>query len=342
MERTKELYITAILDYTNYYKIKSLEELLHDTQAKDNIIDYIEYLKKENYSYSHQNIVKSALTHFYTINDVLLNWKQIPKFMSDRNKAAGCRSYTYEEIKKMGNATGQTYRSMIYFMSSTSVRLGALEELKVGHLVQIAKESLYQVTVYAGDKYEYKTFTTPETRQFIDEYLGKRKSDGEQITEDSPLFRVEYDPKEPNKDARAVDRFKVKGQLVRIRRESGVAPPKKVERGSKERYHKMQVANGQRKFCYNKLDEAGVSKQVFEYLVGHKQGLDIGGKHYFEPSDSRLLEEHKKAINLLTIDEQFRLQEKLDTTEKKQQVQINDLRQQLGDMRQVRLAGGMI
>ena len=47
---------------------------------------------------------------------------------------------------------------------------------------------IYKVKVYPGENEEYITFTTPECKAAIDNYLDFRKRNGELITHDSYLF----------------------------------------------------------------------------------------------------------------------------------------------------------
>lgn len=66
------------------------------------------------------------------------------------------------------------------------------DELKFGDLKAV--EDLYEVTVYAGEKEEYKTYCTPEAREALDEYLNTRR-DGKEYTTNYPMRDKGYKTK---------------------------------------------------------------------------------------------------------------------------------------------------
>jgi hypothetical protein len=67
--------------------------------------------------------------------------------------------------------------------------------------------SLYQLTIYPGHKDQHITFCTPEATEAIDSYLSYRIRAGEQLNDQSPLFR---------RDFRADDLFKVRNNIKPI------------------------------------------------------------------------------------------------------------------------------
>lgn len=121
------------------------------------------------------------------MNDVILNWKRIKKYIgSDKtgNEIIGKdRGYLLEEIQQILNFADQRVKAAFLILSSTGIRIGALGTLKIGDLERIS--DLYKITVYSGDKEQYITFTTPEAAKEIDTYLEFRKRRGEKLTEDS-------------------------------------------------------------------------------------------------------------------------------------------------------------
>ena len=57
------------------------------------------------------------------------------------------------------------------------------------------------------------------------------------------------------------------------------------------------------------MQRAKIDKTIREMLVGHSTGLD---KAYYKPQDEEILQEYLKAVNLLTIQNEYRLQTQLD------------------------------
>ena len=78
-------------------------------------------------------------------------------------------------------------------MSSSGLRHGAVNILKLRDLEKIEKYNIYQITAYRkSKKYSYKTFCTPECKALIDSYLDYRKHEGEQLKGNSPLIREQF------------------------------------------------------------------------------------------------------------------------------------------------------
>lgn len=93
---------------------------------------------------------------------------------------------------------------MILLMSSAALRVGAVATLRVKDLEPINKYNLYKVTVYTKSiKSRYFSFCTPECRNTIDQYIEHRKRWGECITDDSPLFRTDYNARGRNKNKKS-------------------------------------------------------------------------------------------------------------------------------------------
>ena len=88
--------------------------------------------------------------------------------------------------------------------------------------------------------------------------------------------------------------------------------------------------HGFRKFFKTTCINSGMNPLYSEYLMGHKSGLT---KSYFKPSDLELLEGNDKAlgyvaaINDLTINEEYRLNKKVNELQLKND-QIMELERQ--------------
>jgi hypothetical protein len=328
-DRTRQLYKKALIDYAAFLKIDKLEDLLTLKNIQQSIINYLDHLTDQNYSYSHRNIAKSAIAYFYMRQDILnLNWKKISQSLGTHNKPRKDRPYTLEELKKLLDISSSLMvKSLITLLLSTGVRLGAPGDLNRGHLKEV--ENLYRITVYEGTEDEYDTFCSPECRYYIDQYLAEREKDGEKITDDSPLFRREYNRSKGNKNVKRLGYSGVKSIIQRLRLRAGFTTPnrRKEPRGSKFRYP-TSLTNSFRKAHYNALSEAGVRTTIIEKLAGRDRST-IAGRHYHRPADPEMLSQYRKAINNLTIDAQFRLQEKIDTIEKKQQAEIDYLKNEI-------------
>jgi integrase len=135
-------------------------------------------------------VIFSAIKHACVMNDIILNWSKMKKFIRTENNHNSIngkdRGYTHQEIQTILEHSDLRTRAAFLLLSSCGCRVGALPTMKLGDLEKV--DDLYIVTVYSGDKEEYIGFTTPETTTAIDEYLRYRSRRGEIINEDSYLF----------------------------------------------------------------------------------------------------------------------------------------------------------
>jgi integrase len=73
------------------------------------------------------------------MNNVILNWKLIKKFVKltqkTGNEIAGKdRGYNHEEIQKILDFADQRLKTIFLMLASTGMRIGGLQVLKVGDL----------------------------------------------------------------------------------------------------------------------------------------------------------------------------------------------------------------
>ena len=144
----------------------------------------IDMRHRKELSYSAQNVFLSALTHFFSINDVIVNRKKIKKFMSESENKYEYRSYTIEEISRLLEISDEREKAIILLLASTGMRVGAVHPLLLKDLKKwvINRNYVYQVQVYSSSsKYRYYTFCTPACAKAIDNYLDIRKRYGEKL-----------------------------------------------------------------------------------------------------------------------------------------------------------------
>ena len=193
--KTRETYSSSLKSYMLYRNLFSVELLVAEDSktAQSQIIEYIRWLREKGLSWQTCVIRAAAMKHFYEMNDIVLNWKKINRFVGEKTRTVKDRPYTREEIKKMLDKCDERKRVMVLLLASTGIRIGALPLLKFRHLTKEVKHDLYQVTVYEGTSSQYITFCTPECTKAIDEYKEYRIRYGEKLTPESPLIREQFD-----------------------------------------------------------------------------------------------------------------------------------------------------
>lgn len=312
--------------FNKYREFASDKLLLADSRLIENqIIDFIFSLKKRGLRQGSLNGYLSAITHFYVMNDIMLNRKKITKFinMDERNKRNQNQGYTTEQIQKLLDICDERTKVIILIYASTGIRLAALPALKIGDLERINDPDLdlklFKIRVYPGYKEEYITFCTPECSKVIDSYLEYRKRSGEELKDDAPLIREQF-------SSDASDLFRVKNPkhittdtIAKMLRLKIIQAGRKVDHlvdGKNEgfKYRKdIPLIHGFRKFFNTALMNADVHPSFKKLLMGHSVQLDE--VYYDKGSDksrAKLLEEYSKAIDALTINEENRLRKKVE------------------------------
>lgn len=125
--------------FLNNYGIDLLSFLKLPEQDITNLI--IKYLVDKKISKQYKNLITATLKHACEINDIVLNWKKIKKFVHPEktgNETNGRDSgYTHEEIQKILEFSNQRLKTAFLILSSTGIRIGALRTLRVGDLEKI-------------------------------------------------------------------------------------------------------------------------------------------------------------------------------------------------------------
>lgn len=187
-EQTRHEYEYCLSRFLKQYQMNLGSFLKLSQQEMSDFI--INYLVNKKCSRQYKIVIFSAIKHACEMNDVILNWKKLKKFIkSERteNSVNGKdRGYFDYEILKILEYSDQRLKTAFLVLASTGNRIGALQSIKLSDLERI--DNLYKITVYTGDNEEYITFCTPECAKEIDAYLEQRKRRGEKITQDSYLL----------------------------------------------------------------------------------------------------------------------------------------------------------
>jgi len=318
----------------NFLGITTLRELVEKPQKiiESDIKAYLVYLRnKKKVSYNTAVLYLSVIKKFYIVNtDYQIKWNLINMYLGNDDTDNGYdddireveeqedRPYSKEEIEKMFNAAQEIrVKLVISLMSSSGLRNGAVNILKLRDLEKIEKYNIYKITAYRkSKKYSYKTFCSPECSTLIDSYLEYRKNQGEQLTGNSPLIREQFNTNDKLKinnprhlTPRGI-RFMINEVLIKYTTLRKKLPFDR-ENKRKEGRNPTMLTHAFRKYFTLECTKAGVYPDFIELMLGHK--LPGMRSHYMKPDINTLLEGTKEckgyvaAINDLTIDESNRL-----------------------------------
>ena len=307
-EQTKEQYEYCLIQFLKYCQINldSFLKLPHDEISSQ----IVNYLVQRKVSRQYKIVIFSAIKHACEMNDVILNWKKLKKFIRTESRDNGIhgkdRGYTHEEIKKILEFSDQRSKTAFLVLASTGIRIGALELIRISDLERI--DDLYKVVIYSSDKEEYITFTTPECTKEIESYLEYRTRRGEQITQDSYLLVRKF-TKDTTQKGKPFT-----GRSLRVTLQNCISNTdlRVVDHENPHKRKQVPVMHGFRKFFTKQLVDSKLNPEIREMLLGHKIGL---ASAYYKPTVQEMLNEYLKAVNLLTINGENRLKDKVEKLE---------------------------
>jgi len=255
---------------------------------------------------------------FCEMNDVLLPWKRITRGLPKARRYADDRAPTLEEIQKIVEYPDKRIKAIVSTMVSSGMRLGAWNYLKWKHITPIKREGKIvagKIVVYQGDPEQYYSFITPEAFFELEKWIAFRKESGENITDESWLMRNLWDRNKGSRRKLGTVTKPKKLQSLGVKRIMETALwtqglRRKLDPGMKR--HEFQADHGLRKFFKTRCELSGMMPINIEILMGHSVGISDS---YYRATESEVLEDYLKAIDLLTINEENRLRKKVKILE---------------------------
>jgi len=318
-EQTRQVYDYTLTQFLKHGQMDLNSFLRLDQHEISNII--INYLSEKKISRQYKIVIFSAIKHACEMNDIILNWKKLKKFVksekTDNSINGKDRGYTDKEIQQILGFSDQRLKTAFLVLASTGIRIGALQLIKIGDLERI--DDLYKIIVYPGDNEEYITFCTPECAKEIDAYLEFRTRRGEKITQDSYLLVRKFS------QVTEVKGKSFKGKALGAILQNCIDNSGLREIDHKNPYKRKQIPifHGFRKFYTKQLVDSKLNPEIREMLLGHKIGL---ASCYYKPTEQEMLNEYLKAVGLLTINEENRLKLKLEQRVHIEKSQIESLK----------------
>ena len=328
---TKEAYSLAFNQFIKVtVKSDNLRALLDTKQnvIESKIIDHIIHLRDvQKLSYWTIQVYCSGILHFFKMNDISLNIDKIKRFLpeDESDRYALDRPYSVTEIESMLAKCDIRSRVVILLMASTGMRVGAIPGLRLGDIKKMDEYGLYMIWVYNRSKADrYFTFCTPECVNSIDAYLKYRESFGEQLKDKSPLIREQFNIDNPftANAPKSISQRMLCFVVEDVLKRAGV---NQIAVGSKRR--QVMRTHGFRKYFLNQCDRGNMNYSVRECLVGHK--LPNQDSHYIRKTEEEMLAEYIKAIPLLTIDPNQRLEQENHDLKAVQAEELKSVKRQM-------------
>lgn len=296
-EATREAYLYQLKKFRQWTKIKDFDSLLQapDKNIQTLLEDYAMHLKKK-VSPNSVPIYFAPIELFFVMNDKMLNYKKIRKLFPGKAQKGNSRGYTREEIQKiLYNTKSLRNRAIVLLMASSGLRLGAIPDIKIKHMSKV-DESSYAIKIYEGDLEEDFVFTTPEATKALDDYLEKRKKDGEFIDQESPLIRTSYQLGIQKATSCNLDTLAhIMARVIKC-----------VNRVKKGNRYDVPKDHGFRKYYATTIKNiSGITVTMSEKLINHIGVVQTDGS-YFKPTKEKMYESYKLTIPELTINDSER------------------------------------
>ena len=339
-EETKQEYRKCLLKYLNHYKTTLASMLsLPIGETENNLIDYIQMLKKQDLSRAYINVNFCALKHFYFMNSVVINSVKIGKFLGEDIKKNNDRGYSTPEIRTILENCDLRMKVVVLTLATTSMRIAALCELTLSSVVKMPKQGVYKFTIYKKTKQQTTCFCSPECANYINSYYEYRYRAGEYLDTDpehTPFIREQFDVndiEQVRKHAKPANKKTIANILHSLVVKSGLRTVNHSYT-NRER-HETGITKAFRKGFMHEAVESKMNPEIREMLLSHSIG--IAGA-YYKPSDQEMLGEYMRAVDngFFCISEEKSLRRKVEmlTIEKSKVDQaladIQDMKTRLG------------
>jgi integrase/recombinase XerD len=308
-EKSFVTYLKNLNYFRKFINVDSFDSMIRVPQDKLQIFleDYIMDLKTR----INPNTVPTyyfPIQTFLETNDIDLKWKKIRRLFPAKIKKTGREAWSTSEIKMMLEATTSIRnKALILVLASSGIRIGGLEEFYMRNLIDMPLQCK-SLLIYEESIEEYVTFITPEASEMLEKYITQRKSDGEIITGDSPIFRTSY-----ANGAENVKGITVRGAsetIKRILEKAGLRDKNSKKRG---RFDKMADHAFRKRFDTTLKSNPDIPTSQVEKMVGHQVYNDENSNTvlldgaYNVPTSEVLFNSYKHAIPELTISDYTRV-----------------------------------
>jgi len=316
-------YTRYNFDFMNFHKLVSFEvnedgetievmdfdKLVKNDPKKisDMITDYLDSCKERGVKNATLRTYLMGIERMFIMNDCIFHKDRIRAGIGTDDSIPGGRVpiETSEIWDMLQHTKSLRTKSLVHLIASTGMRPAGLNDpiLRIKHLEEIFtkdKQKCYAIKIYDGSKSGYWAFLTPEATRTLSRYIQSRKTNGELINDESPLFHSQY--RRENKDAAMRTDF-ARITMANLIKTAGV----KRVRVSGFKYDKSVMYMFRKRFNTILKLNNDVNSNIAEKLMAHKRGLD---GTYLQPTMKECFNEFEKAIPDLTVDPTERL--KLD------------------------------
>jgi len=340
---TKRKYVSRLEKFFDYCKLEGIT-------IKEKAENFVRFTKENdpekvtdlilNYMLYHINraakkiISKSTVRNFYKPiklfcdkNSIMFNSRVITRGIPSGSENSNDRIPTRDEIKEILNYTDRRLKPITYTMISSGIRIGAWEYLRWKNIIPLYNENnkiiAAKIIVYDGEPERYFSFITPEAYNALKEWMDFRQTQGEKITGESWLMRHLWNTGHILINSKNSNLKKGTSGSVSMTKRAGADSIRMIfnrawriqnirsytlDMNSNKRRHEFKTTHSLRKYFETRALEQMILLNV-KMLMGHDTGLE---KSYYRPTEQEILKDYLNVVDLLTINEENRLQRKIE------------------------------
>ena len=317
-------YTNYLINFMDFHKFgEDYDTVVSKTTKEIDIIitDYLDHIAARGVKGITQRAHLMAIERMFIMNDCIFHKERIRLgIKKDDQIPGGTVPITTEELYTMLSCTKSVRtKCIILFLACTGMRPGGLSDpiLRFKHLQSLEspdKEKCYGLKIYDGSKSGYWAFLTPETTIMLDAYFEQRKTKGEVLTDESPIF---VNSRKTEKFSENVSDDYARYIIYNMITQAGI----KRIKVSRFRYDKAGMYMFRKRFNTILKLNNDVNSNIAEKLMAHKKGLD---GTYLQPTMEECFAEFVKAIPELTIDPTNR--QRLELIDKQNEIRILELK----------------
>jgi len=296
---SKRNYTYSLHEFMKFIKIIDPDDIpkLGPEKIRNFLKDWIIHLRNKQLKANTIRAKLCGIELLLEMNDILINKKTLHKLLPSSDYVQGGGTpFTTEEIQRMLKSTTRLRsKALVLFFASTGARPASITDpvLRLKHIEEMSQDCK-AVRIYDGSKYGYWAFLTPEASQALDHYLHSRKLNGENLSQESPVF-ANYNKPNPTMKNDYLSAKSVRNIMKNLIKASGIERTKEGNR-----FDKATVYGFRKRFNTILKLNNDINFNIAEKLMAHKRGLDGS---YLKPTKEEYFAEFRKAIPELTIDQ---------------------------------------
>jgi hypothetical protein len=266
------------------------------------------------------NYIK-AIKLFCSMNDIVLNWKKIGKGLPMEKHNADDRIPTNEELKRLLQHADRRIKPIVLTMISSGIRVGSWDYLQWKHVIPIEtgnhiKAAKLMIKNTKIKNRTYYSFLTPEAYNSLKDWMIFRKLHGEEISGESWIMRDTWQKIDRNhgnriglaKYPKKMNSISIRNMVYEAWKVQGIR--EKLPMGKKR--HEFKSTHAFRKIFETRCQMAKMNHNNIKILMDHSLGES---QNYHRPTEDEIFNDYINAIDLLTINEENRLREKVEKLE---------------------------